>query len=252
MNEMIDKDSMLYWYPLIKKLPIPQPRTICIKVNPNIAFKVLEEGAMYPQIEKFRDAIITLGLPVFIRTDQLSGKHDWKNTCFLNKPGRKELERHIRNLVEATLSCDVMGRPVNAFFFRKYIHMDSKYTAFWGEMPVNPERRYFIEDGKVLCHHPYWIDEAIIKPSKKNWQKLSKEMNQESNEEITLLTQYAEQVSQAVKGFWSVDFCKSLGGRWFLIDMAEGENSWHPKDCPNNRTKEIDYLKMFVEKLKGK
>jgi len=247
---MIDKNSMLYWYPRIKYLPIPQPKTICIKVNPAMAFKVIEGQSMYPQIEKFREAIMVLGLPIFIRTDQLSGKHEWKNTCFLNKPERKELEKHIRALVDATLGCDVIGRPVRAFFFRRYIYMNSKYTAFWGSMPVNPERRYFIEDGKVLCHHPYWIEEAIINPSSKDWRRLSREMNKESPEEIALLTSYAEQVSQKVPGFWSVDFCQEYEGAWVLIDMADGEDSWHPKGCPNNRTKEIDIMKMMMEKYK--
>jgi hypothetical protein len=27
MNEVINKSSMLYWFPLIKDLPIPQPKT---------------------------------------------------------------------------------------------------------------------------------------------------------------------------------------------------------------------------------
>jgi hypothetical protein len=249
MKEIEDKNSMLYWYPLIEKLLIPQPETICVRVNPAAAFEILD-GAMYPQLERFQEAVTVLGLPVFIRTDQLSGKHNWKNTCFLDRPQRKELERHIRALVDETLGCDVFGKLVSAFFFRKYISMDSKYTAFWGDMPVNSERRYFIENGRVLCHHPYWIEEAIIKPSKKNWRRLSREMNQESNEEIALLTRYAEQVSKAVRGFWSVDFCRSLGGDWYLIDMAIGENSWHPKDCPNNRTRELDIMKMMVEQYK--
>ncbi len=130
--------------------------------------------------------------------------------------------------------------------------MDSKYTAFWGEMPVNPERRYFIEDGRVLCHHPYWIKEAIHKPSVENWESLSDEMNQEPDGEVGLLTNLAEIIGQKVGGFWSVDFCKAKNGGWFFIDMAMGENSWHPEDCPNNRTEKIDLLQQLGEKIKNK
>lgn len=247
---MLDKNSMLYWHPLIKDLPIPQPQTICIEVNPKIAFDVLEGATMYPQINEFKKAIESLELPVFIRTDQLSGKHSWNLTCFLNSPKQEDLENHIRALVDETLGCDVMGRPVNAFFFRKYIPMDSLYEAFWGQMPVNSERRYFVEDGNILCHHVYWIDEAIRIPSKTNWKQLSKKMNTETPEEISLLTRYAKMVSKEVSGFWSVDFCRSKDGVWYLIDMAEGKSSWHPEDCQHNRTEEIDYMKIMSNKYK--
>jgi len=36
--------------------------------------------------------------------------------------------------------------------FRDYIPMDSGYTAFYGEMPVNPERRYLIKMVEVVAH----------------------------------------------------------------------------------------------------
>ena len=34
-----------------------------------------------------------------------------------------------------------------------------------------------------------------------------------------------------MKGYWSVDYWKAKDGRWILIDMAEGEKSWHPSKC---------------------
>jgi len=245
---MEDKNSMLYWWPKVKDLSIPQPKTIMLKVDPKMAYEV-EDGGKYPQMDEFKEAVTILGLPVFIRTDQLSGKHEWSKTCFLNSYAEKDLQQHIWALTDATLGCDVMGRPVNAFAFREYIPMASKYTAFFGQMPVNPERRYFIENGKVLCHHPYWIKEAIVNPSVKNWSKLSDKMNEETTGEIVLLMGYALRVADVMNGFWSVDFCKARDGRWILIDMALGESSWHPEECQNNRTVEIDYMKMFAEKL---
>ena len=115
--------------------------------------------------------------------------------------------------------------------------MDSKFTAFYGEMPVNPERRYFIKDGKIQCHHPYWIEEAIEKgtDSKKlpnNWKKVLKEINTETKEEIKLLSKYTNQIAKVFpKGYWSIDFCKAKDGEWILIDMATGGSSWHDDKC---------------------
>jgi len=252
----MDKNSMLFWYPLIKNLPIiPQPETIIVEVDPKFAYDVIDGKGMYPEMGRFVQTIGKLGLPVFIRTDQMSGKHDWKKTCYFDAsltPSHTGLLGHIYRLTEATLGCDVVGKSVNAFVFRKYIPMDSKYTAFWGEMPVNPERRYFVENGFLVCHHPYWTKDAIQRPSVENWEELSEEMNKETEEEIALLSRYARLVSNSIEGFWSVDFCKAKDGRWILIDMALGENSWHPEDCPYNRTKKIDYLQHFAKKTETK
>ena len=57
-------------------------------------------------------------------------------------------------------------------------------------------------------------------------------LNKEGKEEITLLSEYATKVSEVLDGYWSVDFAEVKGGglNWRLIDMAEGEKSWHP-DC---------------------
>ena len=76
-------------------------------------------------------------------------------------------------------------------------------------MPVNPERRYFIRDGKVLCHHAYWIQEAIEAsykpPSEKQWREISEILNFEGKNEAQLLSNYALQVAKVIDGFWSVD-----------------------------------------------
>jgi len=227
MNE-ITKNSMLYWYPKIKNLPIPQPKTVYTRIDPKVAWELMD-GKTNLDINKLKNIARKIGYPLFLRTDQLSGKHNWKKTCYVKN--EKDLLEHIFNVIEATLACDIIGKPVNALFFREYIPMDTGYTAFWGEMPVNPERRYFIKDGKVICHHPYWIEDAIRNPSIKNWKEVSKRMNKETPSEIKLLTKYSLLVAKQFKGYWSVDFCKAKDGRWILIDMALGEYSWHPDEC---------------------
>jgi hypothetical protein len=102
-------------------------------------------------------------------------------------------------------------------------------------MPVNPERRYFVKDGAVLCHHPYWTKEAIAKGTSgglpKDWESIVEEINKETKEESEILTGCSQKVAKALDGFWSVDFCKAKDNRWILIDCAEGVRSWHPEDC---------------------
>lgn len=245
---MINKNSMIFWWPKIKDLDIPMPKTIIVPID--LSFEhilgILDGDreaakAWDTQIPKILIAIHKVsgkeGAPVFLRTDFLSDKHEWKNSCFVQEPDK--IRRHISSLIEATAMADL---SLTAMVVREYIEMDSIFTAFWGNMPINPERRYFIKDGEIQCHHVYWIESAITdwhevlkvagQPKlSDNWKELLAEANNETKEEIALLSTYAQQVANIMKGYWSVDFCKAKDGRWILIDMAEGGRSWHDESC---------------------
>jgi len=56
-------------------------------------------------------------------------------------------------------------------------------------------------------------------------------MNDQSADEVELLSGYANQVAGIFPEYWSVDFCKAKDGRWILIDMATGDRSWHDESC---------------------
>jgi len=56
-------------------------------------------------------------------------------------------------------------------------------------------------------------------------------MNNETEDEIKILTEYSKKASEVIEGYWSVDFCRAKKGDWYLIDMAEAEKSWHPSSC---------------------
>ena len=227
-----EKNSMLYWHPLIKDLPIPQPRTIFVMLNEHELERLYDESVPETVTQKIKCVCDVMFYPCFLRTDLASGKHSWKKSCFID--GKSELWEHIFEVTEFNLCADIMGLDFKALVVREFIPMDSRFTAFYGDMPVNPERRYFVRDGEVLCHHPYWIEEAIAEskePSTPNWREIAKKLNTETKDEIKLLTNYAKLVAKQFDGYWSVDFCKAKDGRWILIDMARGEKSWHLEDC---------------------
>lgn len=231
----VAEDSMLIWFPKIKNLPIPQPKTVMLPLNDIEIGQFLKsmDGGELPEtvLKRMDNALESFRFPVFIRTDLASGKHDWKKSCFCES--RDELSSHIYCVIEFQYLADILGLPYRALVMREFIPMDTRFTAFYGEMPVNPERRYFVKDGNVVCHHPYWISESIVNPSTPDWLELAKEMNIETPSEIAFLTEYAKMVSRAVPGFWSVDFCKGMDGKWWLIDMATAEMSWHHEGCPH-------------------
>ncbi len=257
-----DKSSLLYWYPKIKNLDIPIPKTEIIRLTEKekeIYYHMEGDCFNLSRLEnKTREVIKEkFSLPVFIRTDEFSNKHFWKKSCFLDK--LDNLEQHLFELISGSKLADFLGGlPMEAMIVREYIQMDTKFYAFYGEMPVNPERRYFIRDGEVECHHPYWIEDAVERGTPEenlpeNWREIAKKINYEQDSEIKLLTGYSKKVAQSIEGYWSVDFCKSSDNTWILIDMAEGEKSWHPSDCKySNMSKEDsplpDFDNMIIEK----
>jgi len=236
----MDKNSLLYWFPIIKDLPIPIPKTTWVKIPYGVFCEYMDlDTNKRPKIADYTEEIISkargIGYPIFLRTDQASGKHSWEKSCYVER--EEDLFKHVWEVVEFNFIADIFGLQCEALVFREYIPMASEFTAFWGKLPISPERRYFIRDGKVECHHPYWIEDAIDKsgfpPFMVGWRQVLTKMNEESDEEVDLLTMYSDLVAGILDGYWSVDFCKARDGRWILIDLAEGDKSYHP-ECPKN------------------
>lgn len=144
------------------------------------------------------------------------------------------------NLIEQNALRDLW---FDTIVVREFIYLSYRFRAFGG-LPIGCERRYFIRDGKVVCHHAYWVKEAIkFYQQSKNWENLPwqmwlKELNTESEIEVRILTNIAEMVGSILPGSWSVDFAKDRDGKWWLIDMALAEQSWHPP-CKNKLSDDL-------------
>ena len=172
--ENMKKNSMFYWYPKIKDLDIPQPKTEMYKFNKE-EFKIIqhEEGipkTLYNNCLPFAEKI---GFPLFMRTDNSSCKHGWEKTCYV--PDKKSLKHHIFELLSNSAMQGWMSYVDTGLVFREFLELNygyykgEKFTAFYEGFPVNKERRYFIKEGKIQCHHPYWYPDAIRNPSIDNW-----------------------------------------------------------------------------------
>ena len=243
----MNKSSLLYWYPKIKDLGIPIPKTKIIPLTDQEKKDYYEGDGDCFNLDRLTSKVRGViekqfSLPVFLRTDEYSGKHFWKKTCFLDD--LDNLQEHLMEIIVGGKLADMMGLPIEAMVVREYIEMDSKFKAFYGEMPVNSERRYFIKNGNVECHHPYWDEDAVERGTLTNilpvnWKGLAGKMNFESQEEIDVLSEYSKVIATHFEDYWSVDYCKSKDGRWILIDMAEAEKSWHPSECKYSNMPEI-------------
>jgi len=225
---------MLYWWPRVRDLGIPAPETEVLEFGPrSLASLVCPEGEEDVRearrvLEGVRRVARGFGYPVFIRTDQASGKHEWENTCFV--ASEEALPRCLAGVIEFNEMADLEPRAV---VVRRFVPLESAFAAFRG-MPVARERRYFVLDGRVVCHHPYWPEDAVrFLPGREpeGWREKLAVLNEEVPDEVELLSGYAARLGAVLPGYWSLDFAKGLDGIWYFIDAARGELSWHP-ECP--------------------
>lgn len=252
---MINPTSMLYWWPLTQSIGVPDPRTEIVPLaEPTDATVFLYTCTVHhpadvdpknPDCRNRLDALYDrcvavtrrIGFPLFLRTDLTSGKHGWAHTCYV--ASEDVLRQHIAAVVEEHGVAMWMEGPagaLGALVFREFLTLDAPFTAF-AEMPVARERRYFVDDGKVVCHHPYWEDEDNIARGigyrgnvfEPKWRDMLADLNAEDAAEVAVLTMYAERVAKVIPGAWSVDFAFERGGGWRLIDMAVADRSWHPE-----------------------
>lgn len=231
-------NSLLVWFPKVAALRLPHPKTTWVDVGWE-ALQGLLDGKPLPANKAATILAVAraIGFPLFMRTDLISAKHQWRDTCYVATP--EELIPHIGALVEAESCLFLRDGPSTAIVLREYVELFALFHAFNG-LPIARERRYFVEGGKVLCHHSYWPEEAIkdafhVDQLPQNWKTLLLAVNNGMPGEHAELTAYAEAVSAALPGAWSVDFAYSAAGKWLLIDMATAAQSWHPEDCPTQR-----------------
>jgi len=231
------RNSMAFWWPKIKDLDIPQPKTVMVEVDPKIYFKIMCDENTIPDTDfiKFEEAIQSLGgYPIFCRGSQMSGKHHWKEACYIES--KMQLHHNIFQILEAHFLTDKIP---DAMFFRQYIPMESYFTAWWGELPVNKEVRCFIKDGVLACQHPYWPISALEQIEKhfikdKDWrQKYQKLLDITKTDRQIIASHLIKLISVFGNEWWSCDFSKGFDGTWYLIDMAIGSASYHWPGCPN-------------------
>ena len=248
--EMERQSSMLYWWPKILHLNIPMPPTISMHVK-NSAMEAAVNGGPLPDFTHAKGIANAMGYPLFIRSDHMSAKHEWNRTCYVTRS--EDLVQHIFNIAETTYLSSMFDEVTfNAVFLRKFLDLErAGFDAFGFGFPVSKEVRCFIRNGKKKCQHPYWFADAIrewadgmdslvgkLKPGSKiknpvpdGWEQMLDRMNVLTDADQSEIDRCLELVGEAFEGYWSADFAKGIDGRWYLLDMARGEVSFHFPGC---------------------
>lgn len=228
--------SMTFWLPRLQRYNFPTPKTIM--VNADVGLDSLLDGETPKGSERFfhelENAVDIVGLPAFLRTEMLSNKHDWENSCFVQS--KDQLIGHVTNLIEMSELARIdIGMDRSFFAVREFIKTEKAFTFFNGNMPITKEVRVFIKNGKIECWHPYWpvdifegIDSDLVNDVRG--------LNLRQKETVEKMGAFIAKIFQ---GWWSVDLLRSWDGDWYVTDMAIGEASYHDPECEHCLKSEV-------------
>ena len=274
---IVDKNSMDYWFTLVKGSGLPFPETVKIEVRKST--NLMDFMNRWPKdpakifTKQSCKLIKKLKYPLFLRSDQSSDKHGYDKTCLVETAD--DLMPHMRNIAEMNYMVDI--NP-HSFYCRELLEVDSSFTCFPGKLPIGVEVRTFLYKGRVACIHPYWPNDAInswikdqinfvkerikiiqayekdesikmdddINAIKKdftkilpveNWQELLLEQYATILDESKLIHSMAQKLASFIhkiklpEQYWSADFLRTRKGKWYLTDMALGQDSYHYPNC---------------------
>jgi len=223
------QNDMAYWWPKLAESGVPAPETRLV-TSKGCLIDLLDgknpEGWRQFLSDLHDAAEAVGGYPIFLRTGHFSGKHRWKDTCYVES--QQQLSQHVFNLVEESCIADIIGLPTKNWAVRRLIHpaKNHEHRTRMGR-PLVPERRCFFWNGETICHHPYWPPDSMDTPENAS---VIVQLNDWTESSDSILEQLTEKVAQHFEGYWSLDWLYNQG-TWYAIDMALGNDSWHWPGC---------------------
>ncbi|MCK5016405.1 MAG: hypothetical protein KAS32_04960, partial [Candidatus Peribacteraceae bacterium] len=111
-------NSLVYWYPILQEIRIPTPKTVIVHSG-LCELGIMSDGKLPEGWEvfkkKLKQAMDEIGYPCFLRTGQMSNKHNWKRSCLINKPS--DIQSHVTDLVETSYIANIAGSPFRFDFW---------------------------------------------------------------------------------------------------------------------------------------
>lgn len=171
---------------------------------------VIPEASMANLEEVARQAAQVLSGAALIKDFVKSRKHEWEDACFIpDVSDTAGTLRVVRNFVERQGS-DLQGGLV----FREYLDVEVLGHHPRSGMPLPAEYRCFFLRGEVLACVPYW-DNGV-----------------ESRNGFPPATLLAEIAQRMGPGFFSADLVVTRSGRWYVVEVGDGQVSEFPGALP--------------------
>ena len=225
---MNDRTCISYWFPLIESAGLPVPRTITTRIDFSLLPLLGGEtpAGFLDFVDRLQGYAVAVGLPAFLRTGHGSGKHQFRECCFVGSINC--IPQRVLNLVEWSECVDFMGLPTNVWAVREYLPVHPLYhcTRFGG-MPVVKELRLFVDGANVVYEAPYWPADALRQgePDDPAWEESYAADHTWTGADLDEARRLASAAGAACGGIWSVDVLTTERGL-YVTDMAEAERSY--------------------------
>ena len=247
-------NSATYWLPRMEHA-IRQPKTVFVDYDHRAVLGLMCEEPAKADVEsleaivaKVKEALVVVGVPAFLRTDQSSAKHAGPIAYKIERADEDVIRRVILATAEDNEMKFMCGPAPTKLLVRQWLDLDAHFTAFGGH-PIAREWRFFASREGAECWHFYWPKSAVKGSAKPGaalevgWESAYEAISEPLHPfdctglgHLAKLAAFLCHDEQAKR--WSVDFAKDKTGRWWLIDMAVAEDSWHPGTCPTSNYQE--------------
>lgn len=143
--------------------------------------------------------------PFILKGETYSRKASWKRDMFA--PDKKTAIEIYSRLMDDTL----IGR--GNIYIRKYEPMVTYLEGVNG-MPVTKEFRFFVAYGQLLCGGYYWQNYIDDLPEIPNANEVPEDFLQE------VIKRVGNQ-----SNFYTIDVGQSVSGKWFVVELNEGQQA---------------------------
>lgn len=234
-----DRNDLGWWFPRLQALgTLQMPETEIVRTDVEL-FSLLdgkEPSGWGDFMHELTTAVELIGAPCFLRTGHTSGKHSWRECCYVEDATEEAVGWHVVSLVEQSANADLFGLPTETWAVRRLVETAPLFELpMYGGFPVTREFRLFVTgDGEVEHLQPYWPAGAVEQggPEDPGWRERLAEASRITLGERAALASLASTAQRALGGAWSVDFLQDAAGGWWLTDCAEAERSFRydPED----------------------
>jgi hypothetical protein len=230
-------NTLSFWFPKIKDCGIQVPDTMifALPMDAYTALFDIEESGDLSHVRSFLDKEV---IP------KMQGRrHFMKNGCFSNKFDFKHcitnpatIYTDFVNISSASMSMGMFGTGgMNELILRSIIpHDPRRVPTIYQGMPLRTEIRVFydFDAGEVMYSVNYWdydtvypklrdLTDRIVFDHMRNEIETGYQTHVKPVE--AMLTEHLAKVD--LTGKWSVDILVDGNGKYWLIDMAEGNRS---------------------------
>lgn len=233
----VNRNSALRWLPVVEQLGVNSPRTETVMYPHRSIAGWMEDGPRAENtdfemlVTQTQSACEKIGYPCFLRTDLASAKHDGPEAYLIRSD--KDIRRCLSFTIEDNeLKFWTDRNGPQCMLVREFLELDAPFAAF-RRLPISREWRIFADGQTIWCFHPYWPADALrehINDDCRDWEAKLADLH-DAPDCLGVLSNRSMDLAGLLGGAWSVDWAMDTTGKWWLIDCATMEDSWHWPGC---------------------